>query len=78
MRDDSYTKLMIQMLASLKQQIESAVRRGETLEQARKSVSLEEFRKSFAGESQHKSVVFQNYVTNPAIIAAYLQAKEKR
>ncbi|HSK71545.1 MAG TPA: MBL fold metallo-hydrolase [Pyrinomonadaceae bacterium] len=78
MREDSYAKLMIQMLASLKQQIESAVRRGETLEQARKSVNLEEFRKGFAGNSQHKSVVFKNYVTNPAITAAFRQAMEKK
>lgn len=59
-------------------QTEAAVKRGETLEQARKSVSLEEFRKALAGDSQLRAFVFHNYVTLPAIAAAYKQPTEKR
>ena len=77
MRDDSYARLMIRLLDSIKQQIEAAVRRGETLEQTKKSVNLEEFRKAFAADSQHKSLIFLNYVTIPAITAAYRQLTEK-
>lgn len=79
MRDDSYIRLMIRLLNSIKEQVESAVVvRGETLEQVRKSVNLEEFRKAFAGDSQHKSFVFQNYVFLPATAAAYRQLTEKK
>lgn len=78
MRDDSYARLMIRLLNSIKQQVEAAVARGETLDQTRKSVNLEEFRQAFAGDSQHKSFVFLNYVTLPAITAAYRQAQEKK
>lgn len=77
LRDTSYAKLMIRLLNSIKQQTESAVGRGETLEQTRKSVNLEEFRKLFAGDSQHKSLVFQNYVFLPATAAAFRQLTEK-
>ena len=78
MRDDSYVKLMIRLLASLKQQTEAAVARGETLEQARKSVNLEEFRKAFAGESQLRSVIFNMYVTSSGVAAAFRQASTKQ
>ena len=55
-----------------------AVAGGETLEQMRKSVNLEEFRKAFAGDSQHKSFIFQNYVFLPATAAAFRQLTEKK
>ena len=78
MRDDSYIKLMIRLLNSIRQQTEAAVARGETLEQMRKSVNLEEFRRAFAGDSQHKALIFQNYVFLPATAAAYRQLMEKK
>ena len=77
-RDDSYARLMIRLLNSIKQQAEAAVQKGETLEQQRKSVNLEEFRRAFAGDSQHQSFVFQNYVFLPATAAAYRQLTEKK
>jgi cyclase len=77
MRDDAYARLMIRLLQSIKQQTQASFSRGETLEQMRKSVNLEEFRKSFAGDSQHKSFIFENYVFLPATAAAYGQMKEK-
>ena len=78
MRDDNYIRLMIRLLKSIKTQCEASFAKGETLEQMRKSVNLEEFRKLFAGDSQHKSFVFQNYVFLPATAAAYKQLKEKK
>ena len=78
MRDDTYIRLMIRLLNSIKTQCEASFTKGETLEQMRKSVNLEEFRKLFAGDSQHKSFVFQNYVFLPATAAAYKQLTEKK
>ncbi|HEX8920983.1 MAG TPA: MBL fold metallo-hydrolase [Pyrinomonadaceae bacterium] len=77
MRDDLYVRQMIRLLNSIKQQTEAAVKRGETLEQARKSVNLEEFRQAFAGDSQNRSFIFQNYVTAPGVEAAFRQATMK-
>jgi len=58
---------------SIKRQAEASAKRGETLEQMRGSVNLEEFRRALAGDSQHKSFIFRNYVTLPAVAAAYRQ-----
>jgi glyoxylase-like metal-dependent hydrolase (beta-lactamase superfamily II) len=77
MRDDSYVRLMVGMLGSIKEQTNAAVARGETLEQARKSVNLDEFRKAIAGDSQLKSFIFSFYVAGPAVAAAYRQATER-
>jgi glyoxylase-like metal-dependent hydrolase (beta-lactamase superfamily II) len=73
MHQDSYIRWMISLMNSIKQQTEASAKRGEVLEQMRKSVDLEEFRKLFAGESQHKSFIFKNYVTLSAVAAAYKQ-----
>jgi glyoxylase-like metal-dependent hydrolase (beta-lactamase superfamily II) len=78
MRDDTYVKLMVRLLTSIKQQVAAAVGRGETLEQTRKSVNLTEFRQAFAGDSKLKSFVFANYVTVPAVAAAFRQASAKQ
>ena len=78
MRDDTYVKLMVRLLTSIKQQVEAAVGRGETLEQTRKNVNLTEFRQAFAGDSKLKSFVFANYVTVPAVAAAFRQASAKQ
>ena len=78
MRDSGYLGAMIQLLASIRKQTEAAFARGETLEQMRQSIDLEPFRKRFAGDSQHKSLIFKNYVTLPAIAAAHKQLSEKK
>ena len=71
MNDDKYLRSMIAMMRSITQQTEAAAKRGETLQQMRMSVDLEKFRKIFAGDSQHKSLIFRNYVTLPAVAAAH-------
>jgi glyoxylase-like metal-dependent hydrolase (beta-lactamase superfamily II) len=76
MKDDSYVRLMVRLLASIRQQTEAAVARGETLEQARKSVDLAEFRKALAGDSKLLNVLFSMYVADPAVMRAYQQATE--
>jgi glyoxylase-like metal-dependent hydrolase (beta-lactamase superfamily II) len=75
--DDSYVRTLARMFASVQQQTAAAVARGETLEQARKSVDLEEFRKILAGDSQLRSVIFRTYVTSPAVTAAFRETSAK-
>jgi cyclase len=77
-RDNSYLKVLAGMFTSIKQQTEAAAGRGETLEQARKSVNLDEFRKQLAGESRVRRISFNMYVAGPAVAAAYREASEKR
>ena len=78
LRDDAYVRQEVRLLASIKQQVEAAVARGETLEETRKSVDLEPMRKLFAGDSQLKSFVFNNYVTGSGVTAAYRDATARR
>jgi glyoxylase-like metal-dependent hydrolase (beta-lactamase superfamily II) len=77
MRDDSYPRLVARLLNSIRDQTAAAIRRGETLEQARQSVNLAEFRDAVAGNSRLRGFVFDNYVTQPAIAAAFKQAAGK-
>jgi cyclase len=74
LRDDAYVQLMARLLDSIATQTEAAVRRGETLEQARKSVKLDELRTAIAGGSKLKQLIFDFYVAGPAVAAAYKQA----
>ena len=77
LRDDSYVKLMVRLLTSIKEQTQAAVARGETLEQTRKSINLDEFRKAFAGDSKFKRLIFDTYVTDSAVAAAFNQLSKK-
>lgn len=78
MRDDTYLKQLAGLFASIKQQTEAAINRGETLEQARKSVNLEPYRKQLAGESRSRTIAFNMYVAGPAVAAAFREATQKR
>lgn len=77
LRDDSYVRVLASMFASVTEQTRAAVARGETLEEARRSVNLEEFRKRLAGESQFRRVLFRVYVAAPAVESAYREASAK-
>jgi cyclase len=77
LRDDAYLKLMARLFASIKQQVEAAVSRGETLEQTRKSVNLDEFRQLFAGDSRMRRLIFANYVRGAGVEAAFRDASAK-
>ncbi|MCM3874433.1 MAG: MBL fold metallo-hydrolase [Pyrinomonadaceae bacterium] len=78
LRDDSYVKQMAHLFASIKQQVDTAVARGETLDQARKSVNLDEFQNVFAGTSRMRKLVFRNYVAGAGIEAAFRDATMKK
>lgn len=78
LRDDTYLKLMANLFASIKRQVEAAVGRGETLEQTRKSVNLDELQKAFVGDSRTRRMIFRGYVMGPAIEAAFNDASAKK
>lgn len=78
MRDDTFVRQEIRLLASIRQQVEAAVARGTTLDDTRKSVDLEPMRTVFAGNSQLRSFIFTNYVVMPGVAAAYRDAMAKR
>jgi hypothetical protein len=78
LRDDAYVQQVVRLLNSVKQQTESAVARGETLEQVRKSADLTELRKIFAGDSKVRNTLFSVYVVGPAVESAFHDATEKR
>jgi len=73
MRDDTYVRQMLALLKSIDAQTRAAVARGETAEQARKSVNLDEFRESFAGGSALRTLLFNNYVAIPGVDRSWLQ-----
>ncbi len=77
LRDDSYVKLMVRLFASIKQQVDAAVARGEKLDQARKSVNLDEFQNAFAGNSRMRKLIFRNYVLGAGVEAAFRDATLK-
>jgi hypothetical protein len=77
LRDDSYVKQMARLFASIKQQGEAGVARGENLEQIRKSVNLSEFEKLFAGDSRMRRDIFGSYVEGAGIAAAFSDASTK-
>lgn len=77
MHDDSYIRLMIRLLNSIKKQSEAAFQKGETLEEFRKKINLDQIEKEFTGDSQHKKLIFENYVFLPATAAAFKQLTDK-
>jgi cyclase len=77
LRDDAYVNSMIQLLASIDEQVKASFNRGETAEQAHKSVKLDDFEKLFAGDSRMRRLIFRNYVAGAGVEAAYLDAAKK-
>lgn len=77
-RDDSYIRLMIRLLSSIKEQSETTYQNSKSLEEFRKKIDLKSLQTAFTGDSQHRQFVFQNYVFLPATAAAFKQLTEKK
>lgn len=71
MRDLDYARTVRRLLGAIEARTRAAVARGESLEEARRSVDLADFRREIAGDSRFRGFVFDNYVTASAIPAAY-------
>ena len=78
MHDDSYVKQMAGVFKAIKNYVDMAVARGETLEQVQKSITMDEWRQKFAGDSTLRRAVFRNYLVGPTVIAAYREATQKK
>lgn len=72
--DGAYVALLIRLTKSITEQTAAAVARGETLEQARKSVNLDELRQAFADDDRLLRFIFRVYVANAGVAAAYREA----
>lgn len=77
LRDDSYVRQMSKLFASIKQQVEAGVARGENLEQIRKNVNVDELRQIFIGESRMRKDIFDSYVMGAGVAAAFSDATAK-
>ena len=75
MRTPDYPRALRALFASVDRQVETAVTRGDSLEQTRKAVDLSAFRREFAGESKVRQFAFGMYVTGPAVESAYRDYK---
>jgi glyoxylase-like metal-dependent hydrolase (beta-lactamase superfamily II) len=78
LRDDAYVRLFTRFLTSVTQQTDAAIARGETEEQARKSVNVDEFKKAMAGDDRELQLLFSSYAKAPAIGAIYREAGKKK
>jgi glyoxylase-like metal-dependent hydrolase (beta-lactamase superfamily II) len=78
LRDDTYVKLMVELLTSIKQQVDAAAARGATLEETQKGVDLEPLRKRFTNDARELNLIFANYPAGAAVAEAYLEATGKR
>lgn len=75
LQGDAHVRRLSALFASVAQQVGEAVKRGETAEQAAKSVKLDDFEREFAGSSRMLKLIFNAYVRGPAVQAAYLDAR---
>jgi len=76
--DDEYLRTLSAMFGSIRQQAAAAVARGESIQQARKTINLDEFRDKLAGQSAVRKLLFSNYVAQPAVAAAFREASAPR
>jgi len=69
--------LLIRLTKAIHEQTAAAVARGETLEQAKKSVNLDELRQVIADGDRLLHFIFRVYVANAGMAAAYREASAK-
>jgi cyclase len=75
MRDDRFARQMVGLLRALETQTEAAIARGETKDEALKSVNVDEYRQAMAGDSPLLNTLFRGYVIGPAVTAVYRERK---
>jgi len=76
MHDVRYVEQMVRLFRAVEERTKAAIGRGETLDQARKSVDLSSFEREFAGDSPLRVSLFRNYVAGPAVAAAFADARK--
>jgi glyoxylase-like metal-dependent hydrolase (beta-lactamase superfamily II) len=78
LRSDEYVWTTMRMLEAIASQVDAAVERGETLEQARRSVHIDTFKAAIVGDSPQRDLIFRSYVLQPGVAAAYEEATARR
>ena len=78
LRSDEYVWTTMRMLEAIASQVGAAVERGETLEQARRSVHIDKFKAAIVGDSPQRDLIFRSYVLQPGVAAAYEEATARR
>ncbi len=76
MRDDAYARRVRDLAAAIRDGVKASVAAGASLEETRKRVDLARFRAEFAGASTLRASLFEMYVAQPAIEAAWRHARE--
>lgn len=73
-RDEREVAAIEAMLRAIVAQVRPGAERGDSLAAVRRAVDLTPWRDRFAGESKLQRFAFANYVTAPAVAAAYADA----
>jgi cyclase len=68
---DAHAERIVRMLRSVSTQAAAAAARGETLDQARKSIDLSEARRELVGGNRLREILFDYYVAGSAVARAY-------
>jgi cyclase len=74
-KNREYLDLVVSLLESTLRQTQEAVKKGLSLEDARKAVDLESFRVKLAGDDPVRNKAFTDYFVTPAVERAYKEAK---
>jgi hypothetical protein len=75
MHDDAFARQTVALLRALETQTEAAIRRGDTKEDAVKSIHVEDIQRAMAGDSPLLNSLFRGYVIGPAVTAVYRERK---
>ena len=75
MHDTTFVRQWQELLRVLAKQTDAAIARGETREQALKSIDVEDFRKAMAGDSPVLNGLFRGYVVGPSVAAIYRERR---
>ncbi len=73
--DDTYVRLVRELLAFTRAGARDAVRKGLTLDQATKAIDFSDFIKRFGGGDVVRTESFTNFYAQPAVQRAYEEAK---
>jgi cyclase len=74
-RNKDYPDFATSLLESVVNQTKDAVKRGLSLEEARKTVDLESFRRRIAGDDLIQNLAFTSFFVTPAVERAYKEAR---
>jgi glyoxylase-like metal-dependent hydrolase (beta-lactamase superfamily II) len=75
LHDDTYAAQVEKLMGAIAAAASAAAAHGEDVEGARRRAGLSDFRRQFAGDSKLLGFLFDTYVSEPAVGAAFAEAK---